>query len=301
MIDVEKPGRLRPKWDQTMLFRATAAVHVFIGLCLLQFAAGVPASAVDRGGFHRQDLSSRSVMVAQNAGSTSSSEGLPPPSFHWDPKSGSLPNGNPLPGGYLHDNVHVQRSGSSIIINHHSATPASGYPSVQDASQSIESQANRQSSLESSAAGMPGYGYAREPRYSRHAHLQHAYYRRGHGHHHMRNYYPPPNWTAQDENNQYATSQANWHRQRSAALQQSAAELRRELDEPANYEKRIKLVPNGTNLYVRNYVTFHSAQDDRENVNPVIAVPKKLEDVLKPEERAHKFGTDLPHQLRGNP
>lgn len=40
----------------------------------------------------------------------------------------------------------------------------------------------------------------------------------------------------------------------------------------------IRLVPQGTNLYVRNYETFHSWNDDRQNAVPLIATPQKLDD-----------------------
>ncbi|MGH9550705.1 MAG: hypothetical protein ACRD3W_15095, partial [Terriglobales bacterium] len=61
----------------------------------------------------------------------------------------------------------------------------------------------------------------------------------------------------------------------------------------------VRLVPQGTNLFVRNYETFHSLDDDRANVTPLIATPQRL-DALVPSLQTHtkraaaRFKTHLP-------
>jgi hypothetical protein len=117
----------------------------------------------------------------------------------------------------------------------------------------------------------------------------------------MSGYYPAPSSNVANEQNQYQQGQTAWQQQRNAALQGSAQGLEKELAEQPNYQKGIKLVAPGTNLYVRNYVTFHSAQYDRDNAIPLIAVPQKLNDVMKSPAPAHMLPASLTESIFDKP
>lgn len=228
--------------------------------------------------------------LAQGALTPNGASGLPQPTFHWDPNSGVAPDGSPLPPNYRnnsyqhhHANNHHNGGGqSSNAMQIQNYQPSSSFspsaPQMQQTVNNIRSQLN-------SGQNSPNYGsnYYPQGGYGG-PQFQQGFRGGGGGRHHRHN-------QGRHQSRQFASGggggnynqQYNYSRnlseqQHQLGLQNSAMELERQLQAPPNYMNGIKLVPQGTNLYVRNYETFHSWNDDRQNAIPMVAVPQKLED-----------------------
>ncbi len=80
-----------------------------------------------------------------------------------------------------------------------------------------------------------------------------------------------------------------------SALQDSAANLESQIADQKLTGSGVRLVPLGTNLNVRNYESYHSDQDDRDAIVPLIAQPKKLTDIS---DSARKTSSPMPAAAR---
>jgi hypothetical protein len=71
--------------------------------------------------------------------------------------------------------------------------------------------------------------------------------------------------------------------QRSAAAnassQQTMTNLQAQLQDQKLTGSGVRLMPQGTGANVRNYETFHSDDDDRNAIIPLIARPQRLQDM----------------------
>jgi hypothetical protein len=90
------------------------------------------------------------------------------------------------------------------------------------------------------------------------------------------------------------TSSLTDSQDRAVATEQSALNLERQFKDSRITGSGVRLMPQGTNLFTRNYKTYRSTDDERASVTPMIAQPKRLSDVAasKKSEKPTAHATD---------